>query len=155
LLTQVAGRAGRGYLPGRVLIQTYYPEHYALKFACDQDFEGFFAEEIKFRRRLHYPPFVVLASILIKHVDYSVADKNAQILRSALDRANANRTCQVLGPASASIARLKNEFRLQILVKSLSRADLRECLDIAAADAESKGADLRCIHIEIDPVNLL
>jgi primosomal protein N' (replication factor Y) len=155
LLTQVAGRAGRGDLPGRVLIQTYYPEHYALRFACEQDFDGFFAEEVKFRKRLHYPPFVVLASILIKHTDYSVADKNAQILRAALDRANTKRTCQILGPASASIARLKNEFRLQMLVKSLSRAELRDCLDIAAADAESKGADLRCINIEIDPVNLL
>ena len=155
LLTQVAGRAGRGNLPGRVMIQTYYPEHYALKFACEQDYDGFFEEELKFRRRLHYPPFVVLASILIKHADYSVADKNAQMFRAALDRANAGKTCQVLGPASASIARLKNEFRLQILVKSLSRADLRDCLDAAAADAEEKGADLRCINIEIDPVNLL
>ena len=155
LLTQVAGRAGRGDLPGRVLIQTYYPEHYALKFACDQDYDGFFNEEVKFRRRLHYPPFVVLASILVKHADYSVADKNAQMFRASLDRANARRTCQILGPASASIARLKNEFRLQILVKSMSRNDLRECLDLAAEDAEAKGADLRCINIEIDPVNLL
>lgn len=155
LLTQVAGRAGRGGLPGRVLIQTYYPEHYALKFACEQNFEKFFAAEMKFRRRLNYPPFVVLASILIKHVDYSIADKNARIFRAALDSANETRACQVLGPAPASISRLKNEFRLQILVKSTSRKHLRECLDNAVAAAESKGADLRCIHIEIDPVNLL
>lgn len=155
LLTQVAGRAGRGNLPGRVLIQTYYPEHYALKFACEQDFDGFFNEEMKFRNRMHYPPFVVLASILIKHVDYAAADKNAQLFRAALDRANSQRSCQVLGPASASIARLKNEFRIQILVKSLSRSGLRETLDIATADAEINGADMRCINIEIDPVNML
>src|SRR5215203_4322659 len=69
ILTQVAGRAGRGQLPGRVLIQTYYPEHYALRHAVQQDYEGFYNEEVRFRSQLSYPPFVVLASILIKHKD--------------------------------------------------------------------------------------
>ncbi len=155
LITQVAGRAGRGSLQGRVLIQTYYPEHYALRHAVKQDFEGFFAEEIRYRERLNYPPFVALASILIKHADLSVATKNAQILKDCLDTANKDKSCRILGVASASLSRLKGEHRLQILVKSVNRHKLREVLDIAIDAAESKGCDLRVIQVEIDPINLM
>ncbi|MGB7210731.1 MAG: primosomal protein N' [Pyrinomonadaceae bacterium] len=155
LITQVAGRAGRGNLQGRVLIQTYYPEHYALRHAVKQDFEGFFAEEIRYRERLNYPPFVALASILIKHVDLGIASKNAQILKDCLDGANKEKACRILGVASASLSRLKGEHRLQILVKSANRRKLREVLDIAIEEAEHKGCDLRTIQVEIDPVNLM
>src|SRR5688572_3910701 len=111
LLTQVAGRAGRGSLPGRVLIQTYYPEHYALRHAVKQDYEGFYNEEIKFRRQLSYPPFVVLASILVKSKDEATAASNAGIIKSALDAANADKQCRIIGVAPASLSRLKGEYR--------------------------------------------
>ena len=155
LITQVAGRAGRGKRAGKVLIQTYYPEHYALRHAKEQDYEGFYAEEIKFRQRLGYPPFFVLASILIKHRDHAYASKNANILRRSLDSSNKAKQARVLGPAPASLSRLKNEFRLQIILKGISRRALRETLDIALADAEQHGCDLRTINVEIDPVNLM
>jgi primosomal protein N' (replication factor Y) len=155
LLTQVAGRAGRGNLPGRVLIQTYYPEHYALRHAVKQDYEGFYNDEIKFRQRMSYPPFVVLSSILIKHTDEAYARRNAEILRVALDSANTEKACRILGPAPATISRLKGEYRFQILIKALSRKALRNALDIALADAEAKSIDLRTIFAEIDPVNLM
>lgn len=155
LITQVAGRAGRGKRKGRVLIQTYYPEHYALRHAREQDYEGFYAEEIKFRERLGYPPFFVLASIMIKHRDHAYASRNANILRRALDAANSVRASRILGPAPASLSRLKNEYRLQVLVKSTSRKALRETLDIALANAEAHGCDLRTVNVEIDPVNLM
>ena len=149
-------RAGRGKLAGKVLIQTYYPEHYALRHAKDQDYEGFYKEEIKFRQRLGYPPFFVLASILIKHRDHAYASKMANILRRrSLDAANTARQARVLGPAPASLSRLKNEYRLQIILKGASRRSLRETLDIALADAEQHGCDLRTINVEIDPVNLM
>jgi primosomal protein N' (replication factor Y) (superfamily II helicase) len=155
LLTQVAGRAGRGDLPGRVLIQTYYPEHYALKFAAKQDFEGFYNAEIRYRQRLGYPPFVVLASIMIKHRDEEYAMKSARILRDSLDRANADKTCRILGPAQASIARIKNEYRLQIIIKSESRKSLRTTIDAALSEAEARGCDRRIVQVEIDPVSLM
>lgn len=155
LLTQVAGRAGRGDLKGRVLIQTYYPEHYALKHAREQDFDGFYAEEIKYRERLGYPPFFALASIVTKHADLNTAMENARKLRNALDESNASRACRILGPAPASLSRLKGEHRIQILVKSPNRKVLRETIDLALAAAEGKGCDLRIIHTEIDPVNLM
>ena len=155
LITQVAGRAGRGNLQGRVLIQTYYPEHYALRHAVKQDFEGFFTEEIRYRERLNYPPFVALASILIKHTDLSIASKNAQILKDCLDNANKDKSCRILGVAPASLSRLKGEHRLQILIKSANRRKLREVLDIAVEEAEQNGCDLRIIQVEIDPINLM
>ncbi|MFN2502590.1 MAG: primosomal protein N', partial [Pyrinomonadaceae bacterium] len=153
LITQVAGRAGRGKRAGKVLIQTYYPEHYALRHAKEQDYEGFYAEEIKFRQRLAYPPFFVLASIIIKHREHVFASKNANILRRTLDAANTERNARVLGPAPASLSRLKNEYRLQIIIKAVSRKALRQTLDIALSEAEEQGCDLRTINVEIDPVN--
>ena len=155
LLTQVAGRAGRGTLAGRVLIQTFYPEHYALRHSKTQNYDDFYAEEIRFRKNLNYPPFVALASILIKHADYNYAFDNAQILRECLSKTNAEKNCIILGPAPAPLARLKNEHRLQILVKARNRTKLRETLDFALHEAEEKFCDLKIVNVEIDPVNLL
>jgi primosomal protein N' (replication factor Y) len=155
LITQVAGRSGRGAKQGRVLIQTYYPEHYALRHAVNQDYDGFYAEEIRYRERLAYPPYFVLASIMIKHREHAQAMTNANILRHSLDAANPERRVRVLGPAPATIGRLKNEFRVQMILKAQSRRALRETLDVALADAEAHGAEMRHIYVEIDPVNLM
>jgi primosomal protein N' (replication factor Y) (superfamily II helicase) len=155
LLTQVAGRAGRGSLRGKVLIQSYYPEHYVLKHAQTQNYNAFYAEEIEFRRKLSYPPFVALASILIKHPNYNYAFDNAQILKDCLNAANTEKMCRILGVAPAPLSRLKNEFRLQILVKAKNRAKLREMLDFALHDAQEKFCDLKIVYVEIDPINLL
>jgi primosomal protein N' (replication factor Y) len=155
LLTQVAGRAGRGQLQGKVLIQTYHPEHYALRHARTQSFEDFYQVEVNFRRKLKYPPFVALASILIKHPSYNYAFDNARILREALDKMNSQKKCLVLGPAPAPLARLKGDHRLQLLIKAGNRADLRETIDFALAEAEARFCDLRVVFVEIDPVNLM
>ena len=155
LLTQVAGRAGRGNLPGRVLIQTYYPTHYALKHAQTQNYDAFYNEEINFRKNLSYPPFVALSSITIKHPNYNYAFDNAQILKNCLINANTENACRILGPAPAPLARLKGEHRLQILVKALNRQKLRQTLDFALHEAEEKFCDLKIVSVEIDPVNLL
>jgi primosomal protein N' (replication factor Y) len=155
LITQVAGRSGRGDKPGRVLIQTYYPDHYALRHAVNQDYEGFYKEEIRYRQRLAYPPFFVLASILIKHRDHHEAMRNANILRRSIDAANQARHIRALGPAPASLSRLKNEYRVQLILKGQTRRSLRDTLDIALADAEAHGCDMRRVYVEIDPVNLM
>lgn len=155
LLTQVAGRAGRGHLPGKVLIQTYYPEHYALRHAQMQNYEAFYAEEINFRKNLSYPPFVALASVGVKHPNYNYAHDNAQILKNCLVNANTENAARILGPAPAPLARLKGEHRLQILIKARNRQKLRETLDFALHEAEEKFCDLKIVSVEIDPVNLL
>jgi len=155
LLTQVAGRAGRGTLRGRVLIQTYHPEHYALRYAVEQNYEKFYDHEIRFRERMSYPPFVALASVLIKHPDLAKAQRYADILKIGLDQANSEGKVRILGPAFASIARIKNEFRLQIILKSTSRKFLRTVLDQGLRQAEVSGGDPRRYTLEIDPISLM
>ncbi|MDT5123084.1 MAG: hypothetical protein QOC96_2566 [Acidobacteriota bacterium] len=155
LITQVAGRAGRGSLAGRVLIQTYHPNHYALKHACAQDYAGFYQEEIRYRKSLNYPPFVALASLLVHGEDFTRAQGCAAEIRKALDEANTDRACRILGPAPAPLARLRGEHRIQLLVKSRSRPQLREVIDMALANAAARDVDLRSVNLEIDPINLM
>ena len=157
LITQVAGRAGRGDLAGRVLIQTYHPHHYALRHACAQDYETFYEEEIRYRKSLSYPPYVALASLLIHGEDLTATQNTAFEIKCALDEANRQcRACRILGPAPAPLSRLRGKHRVQILLKSRSRQHLREVLDIALADAAAtRGCDLRHVNVEIDPINLM
>lgn len=155
LLTQVAGRAGRGDKEGRVLIQTYYPDHYVLKHASKQDFEGFFEEELKYRRNLAYPPFTAVASFLIRHKDLNKAEEISQDLRNAINRHNSGNFCRVLGPAPAPLSRLKDEYRIQIVIKSESRKELRRVIDATLLDTENEGLEMRHVSLEIDPISLL
>ena len=155
LITQVAGRAGRGALAGRVLIQSYHPEHYALRHAARQDYAGFYKEEIRYRKSLQYPPFVVLASLLAHGEDYTEVQTTAAEIKNALDGVNSDRACRILGPAPAPIARLRGRHRIQILIKSKSRTRLRETLDLALAETAERGCNLRNVNLEIDPVNLM
>jgi primosomal protein N' (replication factor Y) (superfamily II helicase) len=156
LLTQVAGRAGRGERAGRVLIQTFHPHHYALRHACAQDYDGFYAEEIGYRKNLSYPPFVALSSLLVHSSDWERAQVTAAELRRALDEANTERVCRVMGPAPAPLARLRGEHRVQLLVKARNRTRMRAVLDVALANAgQAAGCDLQAVNVEIDPVNLM
>ena len=155
LITQVAGRAGRGDRPGRVLIQTYHPHHYALRHAVAQDYAGFYNEEIRHRRNHGYPPFVALALLLTRHADANRAHEIAQQVRKALLEADADRTCRILGPAPAPLARLRNEFRFHILVKSRSRKQMRMVFDEAWTALETAGNDLRHVSLEIDPISMM
>jgi len=155
LITQVAGRAGRGERPGRVLIQTYHPQHYALRHACAQDYRAFYDEEIRYRKNLSYPPFVSLAALLVHGPDATRVHETAVGLKEAFEEANADRSCRVLGPAPAPLARLRGEHRFQILLKSRSRARLRAVLDLGLAAATARGCDPHSVNVEIDPVNLM
>ena len=155
LITQVAGRAGRGDQPGQVLIQTYHPHHYALRHACAQDYAGFYDEEIRYRQNHSYPPFVALASLLVHGSDLNRTRNTALELRKELDQANQDRACRVLGPAPAPLSRLKGEHRIQLLVKSRSRRRLRKLIDTAAAAVTGRGHSSRSINIEIDPISIM
>ena len=155
MITQVAGRSGRGEKPGRVVIQTYHPDHYALKRSMAQDYEGFYGDELKFRENFRYPPFVALASIMVRHRDLSRAKSIANAIRRFLDAANPSKAVRIVGPASASIARLKNEYRMQLILRSESRRELRKVVDIALAEAEARGVEMRYVYVEIDPVSLM
>jgi primosomal protein N' (replication factor Y) len=155
LITQVAGRAGRGDRPGQVLIQTYHPYHYALRHACAQDYDGFYNEEIQYRQNHSYPPFVALGSLLIHGPDLGRVRNDSLELRKQLDAANEQRKCRILGPAPAPLARLKGEHRFQLLLKSRSRRQLREVADTALKAASENGVNLRSVNLEIDPVSIM
>jgi len=154
LITQVAGRAGRGTRPGRVLIQTYHPHHYALRHACAQDYAGFYDEEIRYRENHSYPPFVALASLLVHGPDFSRIRDTAFELRKELDAANGDRGSRVLGPAPAPLARLKGEHRIHLLIKSRNRRRLRKLVDTAVSVVISRKHNPRTINVEIDPISI-
>jgi len=155
LITQVAGRAGRGDRAGQVLIQTYHPNHYALKHSCAQDYLGFYTEEIRHRQNHAYPPFVSLASLLVHGAERNRVRSQAIEFRKELDLANKERACRVLGPAPAPLAKLKGEYRIQLLVKSRSRRQLRNVVTNALDALANRGFNLRSINLEIDPVSIL
>lgn len=155
LLTQVAGRAGRGDRAGKVLIQTYHPYHYALRHASAQDYAAFYEEEIRHRENHTYPPFVALASLLVHGADLARVRSEAVELRKELDRANTERAARILGPAPAPLARLKGEYRVQLLIKCRNRRELRRIIDEALKALAERKINLRSINVEIDPVSIM
>jgi len=155
LLTQVAGRAGRGDRSGRVLIQTYHPEHYALVSARAQNYEQFFRREIEFRRMMSYPPFTALINIVVHDSRLDRARETSEALGRYLREAAQEKHLRVLGPAPAPLARLKGEHRIQILIKAGSRPAAREALDLALDRLQSERHNLRSISVEVDPGSLM
>lgn len=155
LLTQVAGRAGRGDRPGRVIIQTYHPEHYSIVCARAQDYDEFYRREISFRRSMHYPPFSALINICVHDKEFDRAAAASADLARELREAAGDQSIRVLGPAPAPLARLKGEHRFQILIKARSRRRAREALDSAMDRVLTAGHNARSISIEVDPVSLM
>jgi primosomal protein N' (replication factor Y) len=154
LLTQVAGRAGRGDLPGRVLIQTYYPEHYAIQDAVRQDYSAFFERELHFRRMMAYPPFTALANIIVRDTSLENAIRYSRQL-SEYFSPHDGKGLRVLGPASAPLSRLKREHRFQFLLKSPRRALLSKLLSGAITFADSQQIPPTAVIIDVDPLNLM
>jgi primosomal protein N' (replication factor Y) len=153
LLTQVAGRAGRGELPGQVLIQTINPDHYAIQYAAAQDFEGFYKREIEFRRAMRYPPFAALANVLLRSEKQEDAIRMAAEISHLLMPPPEN--TRVLGPAEAPVPRLKKEFRQQLLIKAASRKTLNETLNLLRRYALEHKWGPTALVIDVDPLSLL
>jgi primosomal protein N' (replication factor Y) (superfamily II helicase) len=153
LLTQSAGRAGRGSLPGIVLIQTINPDHYAIRYAAAQDYNGFYEKELQFRRAMRYPPFAALANILIRH------EKQEQAMRMSAELGDlltpAPEGIKVLGPAEAPVQRLHNEFRYQLLIKAANRKTLNELLNKLRSHGVSRKWSPTALVIDVDPLTLL
>ena len=154
LLTQVAGRAGRGGLPGEVLVETYYPEHYAIQLAARQDYLSFYERELEFRRLLHYPPFTAIAHVLIRDKKIENAIRWSRQL-SAFLAPQESRGVKVLGPAAAPLARLKREYRFQFLLKAPKRTQLTQVLSELLAFREKKEIPEAAVLVDVDPLSLL
>ncbi len=154
LMTQVSGRAGRGELPGRVVVQTYYPDHYAIIAASSHDYTGFAERELKYRRWMHYPPFGVLANILIQSEKLEEAAAWSAELGKWFQKA-APEGIRVLGPCTAPIARIKNVYRFHIILKASSRKSLNAALRGALSHADEAGMPRRNIIVDVDAQRLM
>jgi primosomal protein N' (replication factor Y) len=152
LLTQAAGRAGRGERPGRVLIQTYAPHHYSIRAARDQDYTRFIRREMELRRELMYPPFARIALVRIEGDEPAQVSGGAAKIAALLAREATPQRLQVLGPAPAPIERIRQRYRWQVLVKARERQELRAALAAVAAYPARDGVR---VSIDIDPLNML
>jgi primosomal protein N' (replication factor Y) (superfamily II helicase) len=153
LLTQVAGRAGRGELSGEVLVETYYPEHYAIQYAAKQDYAAFYEKEAHFRRMLHYPPFTALASVLIRDRKIENAIKWSRALAGYFAPFE-NRGVKILGPAAAPLARLRQEYRFQFVLKSPQRSALAQALSGCLDFCVEKEIPATAVIADVDPTSL-
>lgn len=158
LLSQVAGRSGRGNDPGLMIVQTYAPDHYAIRHLINHDYQGFFAAEAEFRRALNYPPFSRLVHLRVEGSEANEVEAQAKKLARAL-RGNLETNpglreqIEVLGPAPAPIRKLRNRYRWQLLLKGKPASALRELADAARAFLPlSRHVRL---HIDVDPYSML
>jgi primosomal protein N' (replication factor Y) (superfamily II helicase) len=150
LLTQVAGRAGRGEIRGEAIVQTLFPDHYSVRHACRQDYAAFFSDELRFRQAMRYPPAVALVNAVVKGRSHQSALHDAGDLVQAL-RAN-GAPYRVLGPAPAPLSRLKGEHRAQFFLKGPQRNPMRQALLAALAD---RPQIRRRTIVDVDPMSVL
>ena len=154
LLTQVAGRAGRAEKAGQVLIQSYNPQHYAIRFAKDQDYEGFYAYEMGIRRQLGYPPYYFTIGITLSHKKEEEVVKRAYEVMSVL-RSGLSETSKILGPTPKPIARTHNLYHYQILIKYRLEDELGPTLNrVLALTQERENSELR-LSIDHEPQQFL
>ena len=154
LLTQVAGRAGRAEKAGQVLIQSYNPEHYAIRFAKDQDYDGFYAYEMSIRRQLGYPPYYFTIGITLSHKKEEEVVKRAYEVMGIL-RSGLSDTSKILGPTPKPIARTHNLYHYQILIKYRLEDELGQTLNqVLALTQERENSELR-LSIDHEPQQFL
>ena len=152
LLTQVAGRAGRGEQPGEAVIQTIHPGHYSVQLACRQDYPAFYDREMRFRTAMRYPPLLSLVNTVVRARTFAGAMDDAADLVERLKRAGGSGAFRVLGPAPAPLGKLRGEYRAQFLIKGTNRKRMRE----AMREAIAARPDLaRRTTIDVDPLSVL
>jgi primosomal protein N' (replication factor Y) len=154
LLTQVAGRAGRGQTPGKVILQTYFEDHYAVQFAARHDFSGFYEKELRFRSWMHYPPYSALANVLIRSDKLDEALQWSGTLGKWFDQ-NRHGSVRVLGPATAPILRLKSDYRYHFVLKSPSREKLNTTLRAMLAHAAKEKIPRTQVIVDVDALWLM
>ena len=154
LLTQVAGRAGRGSSPGKVILQTYFQEHYAVQFAAHHDFAGFYEKELQFRAWMHYPPYSAIANVLIRSEKLDEALTWSGELGRWFEKSRHD-GIRVLGPAAAPITRLKRDYRYHFILKSPSREKMNVLLRAMLAEAAAKKIPRTQVIVDVDAVWLM
>jgi primosomal protein N' (replication factor Y) len=151
LLTQVAGRAGRGEQPGEAIVQTLYPEHYSIQLACRQDYPAFFRKELDFRKAMRYPPLVSLVNTVVRARTYAGAMDDATDLVQRMRQVVAS-DVRILGPAPPPLGKLRGEYRAQVLIKGTNRRRLRDALQAALGGRPDLA---RRVVVDVDPLSVL
>jgi len=154
LLTQVAGRAGRGQTPGKVVLQTYFPHHYAVQYAARHDFTGFYEKELRFRSWMHYPPYSALANVLVRSDRLDEALQWSGLLGKWFEKTR-HEGIRVLGPAAAPILRLKRDYRYHFVLKSTSREKLNALLRTMLAYAAAQKIPRTQVIADVDALWLM
>jgi primosomal protein N' (replication factor Y) len=154
LLTQVAGRAGRGTTPGKVILQTYYPEHYAIQFAQQHDFNGFAAKELQYRRWMHYPPFTAVANVLVRSDKLDLALRYSGEIGKWVEKTRLEGV-RIMGPAAAPIARLKRDYRYHFVLKAQSRERLNVTLRALLKHTADMNIPRTNVIVDVDALSLL
>lgn len=154
LLTQVAGRAGRGETPGRVVVQSYFPDHYAIQYAAQHDFVGFYEKELRFRSWMHYPPYSALANVLVRSNKLDDALKWSGTLGKWFETTR-HEGIRVLGPAAAPIIRLKQDYRYHFVLKSPSRGKLNTLLRETLSYADQQKIPRTQVIVDVDAIWLM
>ncbi len=154
LMTQVSGRAGRGELPGRVVVQTYYPDHYAILAATQHDYMSFVDRELKYRRWMHYPPFGVLANVLVQSAKLEEAAAWSAELGRWFQK-TAFEGVRVLGPCTAPLARIKGIYRFHLILKAASRKLLNAALRGMLAHVDAANVPRRNVVVDVDAQRLM
>jgi primosomal protein N' (replication factor Y) len=152
LLTQVAGRAGRGDQPGEAIVQTLYPDHYSIQLACKQDYVSFYERELQFRRAMRYPPLVAIINTVVRARTFAGAMDDAANVVDRLREDADRHGLRVLGPAPAPLGKLRGEYRAQLLVKGANRKRMRELL---LAAISSRPDVQRRVVVDVDPISVL
>ena len=154
LLTQVAGRAGRGEIPGKVVLQTYFPEHYAVQYAAQHDFTGFYEKELRFRSWMHYPPSSSLANVMVRSAKLDETLRWSGVLGRWFEKSR-HEGVRVLGPAAAPIERLKRDYRYHFILKSPSRQKLNTVLRAMLTQAEKEKIPRTNVIVDVDALWLM
>ena len=154
LLTQVSGRAGRGNLPGKVLVQTYHPDHYTIQFAATHDYAGFVAKELQYRRWMHYPPYAVLANVIVQSPKLEEATAWSATLGRWFQKTTLEKM-RVLGPAAAPISRLKRIYRFHFVLKAEERKVLSRTLRAMLNHVDEQAIPRRNVIVDVDAVHLM
>jgi primosomal protein N' (replication factor Y) (superfamily II helicase) len=154
LLTQVAGRAGRGQTPGKVVLQTYFQDHYAVQYAAQHDFIGFYEKELRFRSWMHYPPYSALANVLVRSEKLDEALQWSGILGKWFEKTR-HEGIRVLGPAAAPIVRLKRDYRYHFVLKAASREKLNGLLRSMLIYASQQKIPRTQVIVDVDAIWLM
>jgi len=161
MLTQVAGRAGRGTLLGKVIVQTFNPEHYSIQQARLHDFTNFYKEEIVFRRELNYPPFCRLINFRVsgnsKKNTAEYAEDLGEFSKYLLEKnSNYHKYIEILGPVTAPLEKLRGKYRWQMLIKgkksNLLHSFAKQVIQEAPLRIKERGVTL---SVDVDPINML